>query len=108
MWNEPSKEELGKLPKLYETENEPLESKLIHMHFFLGGSDWYISEYSPEERIFFGYAILNANYQNAEWGYISYDELRALRTRKGFEIDRDLYWKPTPASQIENITILNR
>ena len=36
MWNEPTDEELGNLPGLYETENTPLEDKLIHMHFFFG------------------------------------------------------------------------
>ena len=45
MWNEPSEEELRKLPKLYETEKVSLEEKLIHMHFFIGGCDWYVSEY---------------------------------------------------------------
>ena len=100
MWNEPSREELEKLPRLYETDQIPLEDKIIQMHLFLGGSDWYLAEYSPEERLFFGYAILNKDYQNAEWGYISYDELRELRTQEGFEIDRDLHWKPALASKI--------
>jgi len=26
---------------------------MILMHFFIGGSDWYVAEYSPEERLFF-------------------------------------------------------
>ncbi len=29
MWNEPTKEQLAKLPGLYETENVPLKDKLI-------------------------------------------------------------------------------
>ena len=35
MWNEPSKERLAKIPKLYETENIPLPDKLIYLHFFI-------------------------------------------------------------------------
>ena len=43
MWNIPSKERLAKLPTLYETENIPLQDKIIHLHFFIGGCDWYIA-----------------------------------------------------------------
>jgi len=39
MWNIPSKERLEKIPKLYETESIPLEDKMIHLHFFIGGCD---------------------------------------------------------------------
>jgi len=37
MWNMPSKERLARIPKLYETEDTPLEDELIHLHFFIGG-----------------------------------------------------------------------
>ena len=50
----------------------------------------------------FGFAILNEDYQNAEWGYIDYNELLELNVR-GFEIERDLYWKPKKAGLIEKI-----
>lgn len=102
MWNEPREDELVRLPKLYDTDGVLLEDKLIHMHFFIGGCDWYVSEYSPEERLFFGYAILHDDFQNAEWGYMSFDEMRAINI-KGIEIDRDLHWKPTRAINIERI-----
>ena len=48
MWNQPTKERLNRIPKLYATEDVPLKHKLIHLHFFLGGSDWYISEYDGD------------------------------------------------------------
>ena len=102
MWNEPTEEELRKLPKLYETEEVSLEEKLIHMHFFIGGCDWYISEYDQDNHLFFGYAILNNDLQNSEWGYISYDELRDISIQ-GIEIDRDLYWKPQRALEVDRI-----
>ena len=102
MWNEPTEQELKTLPDLYETENVSLEKKIIHMHFFIGGCDWYVSEYGPSDRLFFGYAILNNDLQNAEWGYVSYDELRDLRVRE-IEVDRDLYWKSTPAAEVQKI-----
>ena len=39
MWNEPTKEQLARIPKLYETKNTPLKEKLVYFHFFLGKSD---------------------------------------------------------------------
>ena len=46
MWNEPSKERLAKIPRLYETENTRLQDKLIHLHFFIGACDWFIAGHS--------------------------------------------------------------
>jgi hypothetical protein len=65
----------NQIPNLYKTEDVKLEDKIVYPHFFIGGTDWYICEYSPEERLFWGYIILNNDYQMAEWGYISFDEL---------------------------------
>ncbi len=102
MWNEPSAKELGKIPTLGENEGG-LSEILIHMHFFYNTCDWYVAEYCPVERNFFGYAILNGDLEMSEWGYSSFDELRSYRSKHCFEIDRDLYWKVKPASKIEKI-----
>jgi hypothetical protein len=104
MWNKPTKDELAKIPKLYETENIPLKDKIIHMHFFIGGCDWYIAEYDGDD-LFWGYAILNGDTENAEWGYISLKELKDLNVC-GIEVDRNLYWKIRPAREIPKITKL--
>ena len=103
MWNTPDANELRGLPRLYATENMAIGEKLIHMHFFLGGFDWYAAEYSPRERVFFGYAIFGNDLDNAEWGYFGLRELTDLRTPEGFEVDRDLYWNVRKASEIEKI-----
>ena len=71
MWNAPSKETLAKIPKLYATENIPLRDMLIYLHFFIADSDWYIAEYDGDD-LFWGYAIFNGDYVNAEWGYINF------------------------------------
>ncbi len=102
MWNEPNLDELQKLPSLYSTEHVPVAQKLIHMHFFLGGCDWYMAEYSTADRLFFGYAILNGDLDNSEWGYSSLDEMRSVNVR-GFEIDRDLHWQVRPAGEVDKI-----
>lgn len=103
MWNEPSPDKLRKIPPLYATEERRTREIGIYMHFFLGGSDWYIAEYDERDRIFFGYTILNGDPENAEWGFTSYDELREVRTPQGFEVDRDLYWRVKKTSEIEKI-----
>jgi len=102
MWNKPPKEELAKIPAFYLTEEVPLKEKMIHMHFFIGGCDWYAAEYSPEEELFFGFAILNSDLQNAEWGYFSLQELCDLKV-KFLEVDRDLHFRPCKAIQIDKI-----
>ncbi len=102
MWNEPTGTELRRLPRLYETDGTSLEDKVIGMHFFLGACDWYAVEYSPADRVFFGYANLG-NDRCAEWGYFSLDELVSLRTRQGFEVDRDLHWTPTKARYVDRM-----
>ena len=106
MWNEPSKEKLAGIPRLYETEDIHLEDKLIYLHFFIGASDWYIAEYDGEDT-FFGYAILNGDTEMAEWGYFSFRELKELKIHPGFEVDRDLFWEVKKASQVDKIKVAN-
>lgn len=106
MWNEPSQKQLAEIPKLYETEKVPLQEKLIYLHFFIGGCDWYIAEFDGQD-LFWGFAILNQDYQNAEWGYISFAELRSINVN-GIEIDCELNWRIRKASEIEKIRISYR
>ena len=103
MWNTPSKKRLDRIPRLYETEHVPLKDKKIHLHFFIGGCDWYVAEYDGQDH-FFGYAILNNDYQMAEWGYVSFSELKAL-SLSGIEVDCELeeFWRARKASEIEKI-----
>ena len=102
MWNKPGSEELAKIPAFYSTESVSLKEKIIYMHFFIGGCDWYAAEYDPESRNFFGFAILNDDLEMAEWGYFSFQELCDLRI-KFLEIDRDLYFTSKKAIEIERI-----
>lgn len=102
MWNEPTRDLLEKLPKLYETEKIAIKNKMIHMHFFIFGTDWYVAEYDPEEKIFWGFVILNEDYMNAEWGYFALSELKEI-SFVGFKVDRDLHWKTRKASEVDKI-----
>ena len=108
MWNEPTKARLQKIPKLYETEDTPLEEKWIHLHFFLAGCDWYVAEFDGED-LFWGFAILNNDYEMAEWGYISFRELKELETCHGFEVDCELpeYWEVKEARFEDGLLIVS-
>ena len=104
MWNQPTQERLAKIPRLYETENTALKEKFIYLHFFIAGCDWYIAEYDGDD-LFWGYAILNDDHQNAEWGYISFRELKEIKINGWLEVDCELeeHWKVRKASEIERI-----
>lgn len=101
MWNKPTQKQLSKIPALNETEHIDQKDKIIHMHLFIAGCDWYIAEFDGED-IFFGFAILNCDYENAEWGYSSLSELAEINI-KGLQVDRDKHWGPTKVSEIDMI-----
>lgn len=102
MWNVPSSEQLASIPRLYETESVPLKDKIIHAHFFVSGCDWFVIEFDGNDT-FFGFAILNQDLEMAEWGYVSFSELKAIKLGGYLEVDRDLYWEPRPACEVELI-----
>ncbi|MBW1781258.1 MAG: DUF2958 domain-containing protein [Deltaproteobacteria bacterium] len=106
MWNEPTKERLSKLPRLYETENVPLKEKLVHLHFFIGGCDWYICETDGKD-LMWGFCILNNDYDMAEWGYVSLSELREIKVSGWLEVDceREEFWQVKKAKEIKKIRL---
>jgi hypothetical protein len=103
MWNEPTKERLSRIPKLYETENIDVNDTIMHLHFFIGNCDWYACEFDGTD-IFFGFVILNGDIHMSEWSYFSLSELSSIKI--GFvEIDCELgeYFKPREAAKIDKI-----
>ncbi len=102
MWNIPTQECLSKMPGLHETESIPVQQKLIHLHFFLGESDWYAVEFDGED-VFFGFVILYNDYQNAEWGYFSFFELKEICLLGYLEIDCEIDWHIKQACHVDKI-----
>ena len=51
--------------------------------------------------------ILNNDYQCAEWGYVSFSELKSIKINGWLEIDceQEEHWKPKKAIEIEKIRI---
>ena len=81
-----------------------MEDKKATLHYFLGGSDWYIIERDAGceddedqgiQRQAYGFTCLNGDKLNAEFGYIAIDEL----IRHGVELD--LYYTP------ESVEVIN-
>ncbi|MDR9785841.1 MAG: DUF2958 domain-containing protein [Peptococcaceae bacterium MAG4] len=86
------------IPPLYSTENQ--DDPIVITKFFTPWSfwTWYVLEYDPEKRLFFGYV---AGIEN-ELGYFSLDELESIRSSFGLKVERDLYWKPVPLSKVKS------
>jgi hypothetical protein len=101
MWNTPSEKQLSSIPMLYATDSITTAEKNIYIHLFLGNCDWFIAEYDGKD-LFYGFAILNGDYEMGEWGYISFSELTAIKIGYA-EIEHDLYWKVRRVSDIDKI-----
>lgn len=86
---------LKKLPPLYSQEN--VEDPMVWAKFFTPDSSWtwLATEYSPEERLFFGFVIGDF----PESGYFGLDELEDATGPMGLHIERDMYFRPKPLSQ---------
>lgn len=106
MWNEPTKERLAKLPRIHETKDVPLKEKLVYLHFFVAGCDWYICE-TDRRDLMWGFCILNADYDMAEWGYVSLAELCDIKVGGWIEVDCETEdaWEVRRAIDVEKIRI---
>jgi hypothetical protein len=102
--------DLAKIPDLYATDGQAFEEKVCHIHYFTGGSDWYIAELDPSTGLAFGWA--RVNYPEGEWGYVHLVELEELyivpTARQGYLtlpvlVERDLDFTPTRAADISVI-----
>jgi hypothetical protein len=87
----------NEMPKSYETENIPSSNKKAYLHYFNSSSDWYIIEKDQEneQHQAFGWVILNGDFQNAEFGYISIEEL------KKNAVELDFFFEPTNIEKIK-------
>ncbi|WP_202783971.1 DUF2958 domain-containing protein, partial [Bathymodiolus thermophilus thioautotrophic gill symbiont] len=95
---------ISTMPEVYDpTEKDKDEGKdededtIAYLHYFQGGSDWFITKKASDEnqRLAFGYAVLNDDLEMAELGYISIEEL------KGLNIDLDFHFEPATLGRIQ-------
>ena len=81
---------------------EDVKDPIVVAKFFnpSGAGTWYATEYSPEDRLFFGYASIFGDHCD-EWGYFSLDELEAFEGPLGIGIERDLHFQSRPISELD-------
>ena len=92
------KDLLKTIPKLYETEEQ--NNPIVYIKLFLDAWTWYITELSIDDDICFGYVVSPFG---SELGYFSLQEIQEVKGSLGIGVERDLYFKPTPLSQIKKV-----
>lgn len=92
-----TKEIARKLPKLYDTEHEPLEDKVAMVKFFHPASNWtwYAIEFDGDD-LFWG--LVNGH--EKEFGYFSLKELSKVVSPLGLRIERDIFFRPTRVKEL--------
>ncbi|MDK2063339.1 DUF2958 domain-containing protein [Aliarcobacter butzleri] len=85
-----TEKQLKDIPELYAQDGkEETEVKVylvVKLKGLQGSFCWLLTEYSPEEQLFFGFACLN-DPEMAELGYISKVELDELGAKYPFYVD---------------------
>lgn len=89
------------LPPLDSTDSTPFAEKTIHARLFALGSPstCLIAEYDPEDKVAFGYADLFGGGQDAEWGYVSIEELESLKFMGIPRVEVDAHFTPRPFAE---------
>ena len=90
-------ERVSTMPVTYDQDGKG-DDAIAYLHYFDGGSDWYITEKDVDGGVIqaFGYAILNGDDEMAELGYINIVEITRLC---GAELD--LHFTPCTLAEIK-------
>jgi len=91
------KELREQIPPLYATEEET--NPTVYVKLFIDGWSWFITEMSMDNDTAFGYVV--SPFCDGELGYFSLNEIVELKGSLGLGVERDLYFKPTPLSEIK-------
>lgn len=88
---------VNRMPKLYQTEHEPLTEKIALAKFFhpLSSWTWYAIEYDGEDLC---WGLVDGH--EAEFGYFSLSELAEAFNSKGLPIERDRHFQPTKVKDL--------
>lgn len=93
------------IPKLYETEQVPLNDKVVVMKLFCAGLTWYMIEGQQEadNYLFWAFVENHNDPMCSEFGYVSLNELEEFNKTHFYpKIERDLYFEPATISKIRN------
>lgn len=80
---------IEQIPGPYGQDGVPADDKIVYLHYFINGCNWYITERDNwgVQYQMFGYANLGDD-EMAEWGYVGVPELEESR------VELNLFWKP--------------
>lgn len=81
---------MAKVPPLGATEDIPFEDKKIHLHYFTGGADWYLTEMDQSTGKAFGF--LNPSGNGGHWGYVDLPDLEAVNVGGYRVVERDCHF----------------
>lgn len=95
--------DLARLPPLYATETAVLADKVAQVKLFTpwAGWTWYLIEYDPAPRLAWGWVIG----LEQEAGYVSIDEIEAIRGPGDLRIERDLHFRPARLGDIAGLSL---
>lgn len=92
---------INEMPVTYQ--NRKGFDSMVYLHYFIGGSDFYITEKDIEGGVLqaYGYAVLNGDFEMAELGYISIADLsKYFNPGTKAVIELDLNFEPVVLSSI--------
>ena len=81
------------MPRVYQQEKKA-EEAIVHLHYFLGASDWWIIERDTTRAQYQAFGLADLYGDGGEIGYINIVEL----IRAGVELD--LHWKPKKLAEV--------
>ena len=87
------------IEEFHRPENQKTGVALIKYFTPDGSATWYLSEYYPEDDVFYGYCDLGNGFP--ELGYVGRKELRETRGKMGLHIERDYYYTPKTFNEIQ-------
>jgi len=92
---------INEMPVAYQNRNG--FDSMVYLHYFVGGSDIYITEKGLEEGAVpaYGFVVLNDDFEQLEVGYISLSDLsKYYHPGTKAVVSLDLFFEPVPFSSI--------
>jgi hypothetical protein len=86
------------IPNLYEQDGKGYNA-VVYLHYFVGGTDWYITEWDRANE-FYGFVVLNGDWQMAEFGYFPKEYLIDNDLSPLNKPELDFYWKYKTINEI--------
>jgi len=87
-----TKDIIDHMPQTYDTSEMDSKDITVHLHYFLGGFDWFVTEKDMEAEQLQAFRYVKM--QDNELGYINIKELIANH------VELDLHWTPVKLSEV--------